>query len=148
MECDEICYKKIAPNTRLGVDFWGPEAAGGHFRPKWGKQFSISPPGSGPMYAIVYPSFGVCVPGPGARGPGPGQCLVFWVNHSIHGPGPGRRYRNFCSPVSAWNGLRRPRDPKNRPRTVYLERFLTNFIKFHCNRTFFWVGGSGGPCML
>ena len=103
-----------------------------------------------------------------------------WVNYSIHGPGPGRRYRifsrfslkwppaasvpqinlmaqaplppaprrcrKFFFPVSAWNGLGRPRDPKNRHPTGYLDEFLTSFIKFHCNRTIFqvfWGSGAG-----
>ena len=141
--------EKIRPNIRFMVDFWGPEAAGGHSRPKrnffknfrpwpvhwnflftgqsvlsvyvtnlcwrsdtqiWSKcclkslricgsgmifgvprppeaipgrngekTFSISPPGWGPMYAIVYPDFGgrrACpgpVPGPARPGPAPGR---------------------------------------------------------------------------
>ena len=64
--------EKNRPNIRFMVDFWGPEAAGGHSRPKRGKHFfdiaarvgahvcySLPSPGPRPVWAPVGP-------GPGA----------------------------------------------------------------------------------
>ena len=53
----------FAPNIRFRVDFWGPEAAGGHSRipGRNGDKVSISPPAARVRahYAIVYPA-GFC----------------------------------------------------------------------------------------
>ena len=79
-------------------------------------------------------------PGPGARGP------KIWVNYSIHGPRPGRRYRKKIPRF----GLEWPPAASGPPESCpnrYWDGFFPSFIKFHCNRTIFEVffrsGGRG-----
>ena len=147
--------EKIRPNIGSGTILGVPRPPGAIPGRNGEKMFSISPPGSGPMYALVYPAK---LPPPRSAPPGPARPGVqggpgagmpprsSWVNYSRHGPRPGRRYRKKIPRF----GLEWPPAASGPPESCpnrYLDDFFPSFIKFHCNRTIFEVffrsGGRG-----
>ena len=131
------------------VDFWGPEAARGHSRPKRGKKNIAARVGAHVCYSLPRFLAGPRAPSPRAPGPGhgPGVPLI-WVNYSIHGPRPGptcATIKNFFFPRFGLEWPRAASGPKKSTINRICGRIFSSFIKFYCNRTMFDPClGSGG----